>query len=842
MEKHNFLKIFVLLKFIFVFGLISNGQSASATWAGTSNDNSVVAGNVSGASISVTGATKHSNHSSGYRARYWGTSSTRTTTKHIEYQISPTSGNSLSVSSISFKYKQEYGSTRNLFVYYSTDDFGTETQLGGTYSATTSHQDASETGLGISVPDGSNLKVRFYFCNLSSYRGVLKDVVISGTTANASLSVNYTDSYCSSGSDPTPTLSNNAGSGTYSSTGGLSINSSTGVIDLSASTAGTYTITYTDSDAATTNDNVTIYGATINAGADMSVSFGSAISFDATVSETTPASTQTLYLTTYGDGSSDYPDEKMIYVATASGNNTNNTVYSQGTSGFITDEAFTVTHGTKYYVKPYDTYGDGWDDCSWKIEDAANGNTLFSRLAIDDGGYWQTATEIEPTGISSHAWTTGASNGNTGWSANNTEDITVSNSATSSHSGTYTLTTTYTNGCTFSDDILVTVTVPTITTTGSLSAMSSCSNGNSSEESFSVSGTNLTANLVVTPPAGYEVSTTSGSGFGSSISLSPSSGTVSSSTVYVRTAIGASNGASGDVACTSTNATTQNVATSSATITTAANAGTLSGTEAVCMGGSTTFSSDGDGGGSWTSATGGVATINSSGVITPVSAGTSLMTYTVTGTGGCSNATATRTVTVTAAPNAGTLSGTEAVCMGGSTSFSSNGDAGAWTSASTGVATINSSSGAISPQSAGTSVMTYTVTGTGGCSNATANRTVTVNALPTANAGTDVAHCTGSGSSLSASGGVSYSWIPSTGLSSTSIAAPTASHTSTTTYTVTATDGNGCTDTDDIDVTVNPNPTVSAGADQSVIVSNTISLDGSSTLGPPATHSAIGTG
>ncbi|GIR59225.1 MAG: hypothetical protein CM15mP65_18060 [Crocinitomicaceae bacterium] len=112
------------------------------------------------------------------------------------------------------------------------------------------------------------------------------------------------------------------------------------------------------------------------------------------------------------------------------------------------------------------------------------------------------------------------------------------------------------------------------------------------------------------------------------------------------------------------------------------------------------------------------------------------------------------------------------------------------------------------------STTTYTVTATGsnGCT-ATDDVVVTLNnSNPTANAGSDVSHCSGSSSSLSASGGVSYSWSPTTGLSDASIAAPTANHTSTTTYTVTATGNNGCTDTDDVVVTVNSLPTASASS------------------------------
>ena len=175
-------------------------------------------------------------------------------------------------------------------------------------------------------------------------------------------------------------------------------------------------------------------------------------------------------------------------------------------------------------------------------------------------------------------------------------------------------------------------------------------------------------------------------------------------------------------------------ATRTVTVTAAPNSGTLSGTQAICSNGSSTFSST-SAGGVWSSSDTTVARINSSnGSITPVSAGTSTMTYTVTGTGSCSNATATRTVIVTAAPNSGTLSGTQAICSNGSTTFSTTGSGGTWTSGSTGVATINSSTGVITPVSAGTSTITYTVIGTGGCSNATATRTVTITAA--ANSGT----------------------------------------------------------------------------------------------------------
>ena len=86
---------------------------------------------------------------------------------------------------------------------------------------------------------------------------------------------------------------------------------------------------------------------------------------------------------------------------------------------------------------------------------------------------------------------------------------------------------------------------------------------------------------------------------------------------------------------------------------------------------------------------------------------------------------------------------------------------------------------------------------------------VLVNALPVANAGTNVSVCSGSPLTLNASGGGTYSWTPATGLSSTTAANPVFTGTTTTTYTVTVTDLNSCTSSDDITVTVFLTPEVS---------------------------------
>src|SRR5690554_2915606 len=249
-------------------------------------------------------------------------------------------------------------------------------------------------------------------------------------------------------------------------------------------------------------------------------------------------------------------------------------------------------------------------------------------------------------------------------------------------------------------------------------------------------------------------------------------------------------------------------ATRTVTVTAPPNAGTLSGTQAICEGSTTTFSSTSSGG-TWSSSNTGTATVNSSGVVTGQAAGTATITYTVTGTGGCSDATATRTVTVTAPPNAGTLSGTQAICEGSTTTFSSTSSGGTWSSSNTGTATVNSS-GVVTGQAAGTATITYTVTGTGGCSDATATRTVTVTAPP--NAGTlsgTQAICEGSTttfSSTSSGGTWSSSNTGTATVNRSGVVTGQAAGTATITYTVTGT--GGCSDataTRTVTVTAPPN-------------------------------------
>ena len=112
-----------------------------------------------------------------------------------------------------------------------------------------------------------------------------------------------------------------------------------------------------------------------------------------------------------------------------------------------------------------------------------------------------------------------------------------------------------------------------------------------------------------------------------------------------------------------------------------------------------------------------------------------------------------------------------------------------------------------------------------------------------ANAGPDVAICSGESVQLQGSGGSIYSWSPSTGLSNANIPNPFASPASTTTYTLTVKDITGnCTSTDNVIVTVNPTPlVVISPANPDICIGNSVTLTASGGVSyvwnsPPGTN------
>lgn len=123
------------------------------------------------------------------------------------------------------------------------------------------------------------------------------------------------------------------------------------------------------------------------------------------------------------------------------------------------------------------------------------------------------------------------------------------------------------------DDIELTdytASTPTITVTPtSLSGFTYVQgSGPSAEQTFKLSGSNLTTDISVSAPTNYEISKTTGSGWASSLTFTPSSGTVAEQTVYVRLKAGLSAGNyNSEVITASSTGATNKTVTCSGTVT-----------------------------------------------------------------------------------------------------------------------------------------------------------------------------------------------------------------------------------------------------------------------------------
>ncbi|AHJ99457.1 pectinesterase family protein [Hymenobacter swuensis] len=105
------------------------------------------------------------------------------------------------------------------------------------------------------------------------------------------------------------------------------------------------------------------------------------------------------------------------------------------------------------------------------------------------------------------------------------------------------------------DSVLVS-SVPALTVTGSLGAFTQYAGGPSAAQSYTVAGENLTAPVLITPPAGYEVSAngTTWSTSANSLSLAPTAGVLAATTVSVRLNAAAVGSYAGSISHTSTGA------------------------------------------------------------------------------------------------------------------------------------------------------------------------------------------------------------------------------------------------------------------------------------------------
>ena len=118
-----------------------------------------------------------------------------------------------------------------------------------------------------------------------------------------------------------------------------------------------------------------------------------------------------------------------------------------------------------------------------------------------------------------------------------------------------------------------------------------------------------------------------------------------------------------------------------------------------------------------------------------------------------------------------------------------------------------------------TTATTYTITAANGSCTSSNTVVTSINSLPTISSSNEII-CYGQTTTLSASGAVSYTWSPGTGLSATTGSSVTANSASTTTYTITGVDANNCQNTTTAIVTVNPVIVITSQPSNAVVLEN----------------------
>jgi gliding motility-associated-like protein len=258
------------------------------------------------------------------------------------------------------------------------------------------------------------------------------------------------------------------------------------------------------------------------------------------------------------------PDGSLLYVANSESNNID--VINTSTN------AISSTISTGYLSEPVSICLSPDGSILYSANGGSNNvsiintltNSVISTIAVGISPY---GISITPDGSKVYVTNSGSNTVSVINTSNNTLNTTLNVGSNPYSFGSFV------SGNVSCQPIIFTITVnptaaaPTITVTPPTGTITSCAGTPSADpnvQQFSVSGSNLTSNIVVTAPTGFEVSLSKGSGYGNSVNFNvlPSiNGPNWSLTIYVRSAASAPAGnISGNVVLTSTGAASQNVA------------------------------------------------------------------------------------------------------------------------------------------------------------------------------------------------------------------------------------------------------------------------------------------
>ncbi|WP_298948890.1 gliding motility-associated C-terminal domain-containing protein [uncultured Polaribacter sp.] len=303
---------------------------------------------------------------------------------------------------------------------------------------------------------------------------------------------------------------------------------------------------------------------------------------------------------------------------------------------------------------------------------------------------------------------------------------------------------------------------PSISLTESLTSFVSCA-GVTSSQSFTVSGFNLTADISIAALTGYEYSLDDNT-YSSTLTLTPTSGAVASTTVYVRLTGATAGNPSGNITFSSTGATSQTVAVSGTVNETTE---PLTNTSiSYCIGDSVSVLEATESTGHtlqwYTVATGGTASATAPTPTTTSAGTTTYYVSQVNDTTGCESDRAAIDVTVNALPSLPTvtdISYCEGETASALTATAATGHTLQWYTAATGGTAETS----ITPSTTSTGTTTYYVSqvnDTTGCESDREEITVTVNALPSSPTVSDISYCEGeTASALTATAATGHSLL-----------------------------------------------------------------------------------
>ena len=266
-----------------------------------------------------------------------------------------------------------------------------------------------------------------------------------------------------------------------------------------------------------------------------------------------------------------------------------------------------------------------------------------------------------------------------------------------------------------------------VSANGVLTSFSNCIGTPSTSQAITVNGGNLTGDVLISAPNGFELSLSPTTNFTNSITLPYGNGIIGSTLVYIRLSSSANGTPSGNIIVSSTGAVSQSLVISgTVNLLPVIPVITASKLTPICFGDSIILSSSASTGNQWyqnnvaiPGATGASYTVRYSGVYTD----------SVSNTSGCKVSSASDTITVNALPIIPILTASKPgpICFGDSIILSSSASTGnQWYQNN--VAIPGATGASYTVRYSG--VYTDSVSNTSGCKVSSASDTITVNALP----------------------------------------------------------------------------------------------------------------